>query len=366
MKNPNLSAHILCSPNKLYYEGSDLIFQYVMLDEKMKGESSSMINEPRHLQPIGTKRGAYSKLSPQYLEIVDYFCYFKENVARLADSSIRRSASCATQFLYHLQEKGITALGDVKEDDIRCFFIKDGKPVYETSYRYRLSEFFESVSGKYPEFGIFCAWMPYIRVTRKNIQYLTDEEVKLVKEVCISAETDLSYLCRAVVLLLLHTGLRGCDVAALTEDSILWEHSKISIIQKKTSVPLTVPMPTVVGNAIYDYMEKERETDSKNLFITTSGKDFKYSDVYFCVKKVFKAAGIRQNKGDRQGAHIFRHHLATSLLENDVAQPVISKLLGHTDPVSIQAYLSADIKHLRDCALSIEDYPLCWEVAFHA
>ena len=34
LKNPNLSAHILCSPNKLYYEGSDLIFQYVMLDEK--------------------------------------------------------------------------------------------------------------------------------------------------------------------------------------------------------------------------------------------------------------------------------------------------------------------------------------------
>ena len=78
------------------------------------------------------------------------------------------------------------------------------------------------------------------------------------------------------------------------------------------------------------------------------------------------SAGIRQDKGDRQGAHIFRHHLATSLLENEVAQPVISKLLGHTDPVSIQAYLSADMKHLRDCALSIEDYPLCWEVAFHA
>ena len=113
-----------------------------------------MINEPRHLQPIGTKRGAYSKLSPQYLEIVDYFCYFDENVARLADSSIRRSASCATQFLYHLQEKGITALGDVKEDDIRCFFIKDGKPVYMSTIRgYSQSNYYDSADNDYSAYN---------------------------------------------------------------------------------------------------------------------------------------------------------------------------------------------------------------------
>ena len=130
---------MLCSLDKLCYEGSDLIYRYVMLDEKMKGESSSMISEARHIQPNGAKRGAYSKLNPQYLEIVDYYCRFEENAAKLADSSIRRSASCATQFLYHLQEKGIADLGDVKEDDILCFFLKDGNPVYETSYRYQFS-----------------------------------------------------------------------------------------------------------------------------------------------------------------------------------------------------------------------------------
>jgi integrase len=140
----------------------------------------------------------------------------------------------------------------------------------------------------------------------------------------------------------------------------------ICLVQKKTSVPLTIPLPTVVGNALYDYLEEERKSDSRSFFITATGKDFKSSDVSYCVKKVFMAAGIRQNKDDRQGSHIFRHHLATRLLEHEVAQPVISQILGHTDPVSIQAYLSADMKHLRDCALSIEDYPLCWEVAFHA
>ena len=301
-----------------------------------------MANEARHIQPVGTKRGAYSKLNPQFAEIVDYFCSFEEDVARLSDSSIRSSASKGTQFLYYLQKK------------------------YETSYRYRLSEFFEAVSGRYPELSTLSAWLPYVRVTRKNIQYLTNEEVYLIKNACASAESDLPLLCRAVVLLLLYTGLRGCDIAALTLESILWESSMISLVQKKTSVPLTIPLPTVVGNALYDYLEEERKSDSRSFFITATGKDFKSSDVSHCVKKVFMAAGIRQNKGDRQGSHIFRHHLATSLLEHEVAQPVISQILGHTDPVSIQAYLSADMKHLRDCALGIEDYPLCWEVAFHA
>ena len=325
-----------------------------------------MTNEARHIQPVGAKRGAYSKLNPQFAEIVDYFCSSEKNAARLSDSSIRGSASKATQFFYYIQKKGLISFDDVKEDDVVSFFIKDGKPVYETSYRYRLSEFFESVSEKYPVLSSFSTWLPYVRVTRKNIQYLTNEEVCLIKNVCASAESDLPLLCRAVVLLLLYTGLRGCDVAALTLDSILWESSMISLVQKKTSVPLTIPLPTVVGNALYDYLERERKSDSRSFFITATGKDFKSSDVSYCVKKVFMAAGIRQNKGDRQGAHIFRHHLAASLLEHEVAQPVISQILGHTNPVSIQAYLRADMKHLRDCALSIEDYPLCWEEAFHA
>ena len=138
-----------------------------------------MANEARRIQPIGAKRGAYSKLDPQFVEIVDYFCSSEEDAARLSDSSIRTSASKATQFLYYLQKKGLLSLEDVKEDDVVGFFVRDGKPAYETSYRYRLSEFFESVSGKYPVLNSFNAWLPYIRVTRKNIQYLVMKQIDI-------------------------------------------------------------------------------------------------------------------------------------------------------------------------------------------
>jgi len=78
-----------------------------------------------------------------------------------------------------------------------------------------------------------------------------------------------------------------------------------------------------------------------------------------------KAAGIRQSKGDRKGFHIFRHHLATTLLGSGVPQPVISRILGHSAPESLEPYLRADFSHLKECSISIEHFPVPKEVFSH-
>ncbi len=75
-----------------------------------------------------------------------------------------------------------------------------------------------------------------------------------------------------------------------------------------------------------------------------------------------KAAGLRQKTGDRKGTHIFRHNLATSLLENGISRPIISQTLGHTAPDSLEPYLKADFIHLKKCAVSIEGFPVSEEV----
>lgn len=78
--------------------------------------------------------------------------------------------------------------------------------------------------------------------------------------------------------------------------------------------------------------------------------------------KACRLAGIRQEPGDRKGTHIFRHNLASAMLENGVPQPVITQTLGHTAPDSLEPYLRADFVHLKECALSIEAFPLAEEV----
>lgn len=116
-----------------------------------------MTNETSHIKPKRVIRGAYSKLNPQFVDIVDFFLSSDEVTSKLPESSLLRSASTGTQFLYYLQKKDLQVLDQVTEDDVVSFFIKNGQPVYETSSRVRLSEFFEVVSKKHPEFTSFRA-----------------------------------------------------------------------------------------------------------------------------------------------------------------------------------------------------------------
>lgn len=320
-----------------------------------------MVNDLTRLHPIGAVHGAYSRLEPRFSEIVDHYLQDAHKEG-LSDASILRTANVGTRFLYYLQSDLCGSVSQVTEDDVAHYLLRDGHSVYSSSVRYRLSEFLEAVSVKFPEYRAFSRWIPYVRVSRKNIQYLTDDEVLEVKKICMSDGVSLSYCERAVGILLLNTGMRACDIAALPLDGIDWEKETISFVQRKTGVPLVLPMAVAVGNAIYDYIKQERHSDDAGLFVTSEGKPFSSMDVSRCVANIFKAADIRQEKGDRRGTHIFRHRLATKLLENGIPQPVISQTLGHTDPASLQAYLSADIKHLRECALSVEQYPLDWEV----
>ena len=169
-------------------------------------------------------------------------------------------------------------------------------------------------------------------------------------------------------MLALYTGLRGCDIAGMTLDSIDWGRDLIYIRQQKTEFPLELPLTAVVGNAIYGYLTSERpHTESRYLFVSQNKPydRLKSRSIGNVAVRIMIAAGIRQSKGDRKGFHIFRHHLATALLGNGVPQPVISRILGHTSPDSLEAYLSADFLHLKECSINIEHFPVSEEVFSH-
>ena len=120
-----------------------------------------------------------------------------------------------------------------------------------------------------------------------------------------------------------------------------------------------------MGNAIYDYLESERpDTGCPRLFLTETHpfSPLSTQGIANIVTKICRIAGVRQNPGDRKGTHIFRHNLASSMLENSVPQPVIIQTLGHTAPDSLEPYLRADFVHLKECALSVEQFPLAKEV----
>jgi integrase len=210
-------------------------------------------------------------------------------------------------------------------------------------------------------FSRLIAYLPDLRENRKNIQYLTTEEVVEIKRVLAEPESGLSLRDKAIGMLALSYGLRCCDIAKLRVDEVDLNGDKINIHQQKTSAPLELPLTTSVGNALYDYVKAERpESDCQFVFLSENRPFRRLTEgsIGHIAARIMKAAVIRQNAGDRKGFHIFRHRLATDLLGKGVAQPIISKITGHTSPDSLEAYLNSDFVHLKECSLSIERFPV--------
>lgn len=87
----------------------------------------------------------------------------------------------------------------------------------------------------------------------------------------LSTGTLLSLRDKAIMTLLIHTGIRGADIAKMSMTNIDWKADRINIWQSKTDAPLCLPLTATVGNAIYDYIKYERQNKMgmSNLFFNT-------------------------------------------------------------------------------------------------
>jgi len=308
-------------------------------------------------------RDSYSSLSKEFKSVID--CYLEAESKRgKKESTIYTESHNATTFLLSLQKKGVNVLNEITEETVLVFFISsDGTKIRGGSYKKNIAAVFKACEPFFSDGSCLrvLAFLPAFREKRKNIQYLTPEEIVKIKTALSLEESPLTFRDKAVGLLALHTGLRCCDIAGMTMDSMDWSKDIIRVQQQKTNVPLELPLTAIVGNAIFDYLTIERpKMGLDEIFLSESRpygalKSKSFSNV---ANKIMKVAGIRQEKGSRRGFHIFRHHLATALLGNGIPQPVISRILGHNSTSSLDAYLSADFPHLKECSLSVENFPL--------
>ena len=181
-----------------------------------------------------------------------------------------------------------------------------------------------------------------------------DEEKKLLR--AIDRATATGKRNYAMLLLAMRIGLRSIDIVNLKLDDIKWRTSTIEIIQQKTKSPMVLPLLAEVGNAIADYIMGGRPvSDCKYVFLRSLApyRQLDCSSTYNISSKVMKDAGICQAEGERRGFHRLRRTIATRLLENETPLPVISTILGHKKKESAKVYLSADLEHLRVCALGL-------------
>ncbi len=321
---------------------------------------SKMPNGLKHAH----KSSAYDSLSAEFKDFIDTY----RNLEGLGYSKkyLKSTSYMVCSFLLDLQNKGINSFKSVTEESVLDVFSSDGKICRSYNFKYTVEFAFKTCLPFYGD-GIcsrMLSYLPALPHVKKNVQYLTKEEMWRIKSV-LEKDTTLSLQNKAICLLALYTGMRSSDICLLTFKSIDWDNDLIRIKQQKTGAALVLPLRAVVGNAIFDYITKERPKSSADTIFLTVNAPYRRlhsSNLNAICVSIMGKAGIRQNPGDRKGMHLFRHYLATSLLGYGVEQPIISSTLGHQSPSSLAPYLSADFTHLKECALNIERFPVRKEV----
>jgi integrase len=317
--------------------------------------------------PTLHRKCGYTQLNDDFRAVVDNFKLAASKTEKRPQTIHSEALNCAA-FLFAMQEQGASKLPEITESRILSFF-HDGKCLIRSkSYRDNIKAVLKANKGfeSWEECDRIMGSLPEIKKGRKNFQFLEDNEIAKIKSgLADDGNEKLTLRDKAIISVAMYTGMRGSDIASMCVSDIDWRRDKITLTQSKTRAPLTLPLRAVVGNAIFDYIKHERinKDTISNLFVNTHCPDkmLEIRSVGCIATRFLAKLNIRTNGGER-GVRIFRHYIASKLLENGAQVRIISDILGHLSPESIIPYIDADLEHLRECGLSIEMFPLGKEV----
>lgn len=107
-----------------------------------------------------------------------------------------------------------------------------------------------------------------------------------------------------------------------------------------------------MGKALVRYLKEARPRCScRNLFVRAVapyGSMANSCAISSIVMKAIKKAGV---SAPRTGAHVFRHSLATTMLQRGASFDEIAQVLRHQNPGSAAIYAKVDLSALRPLAL---------------
>ena len=190
---------------------------------------------------------------------------------------------------------------------------------------------------------------------KKLIPYLTKEESDKIWTVLKG--NVISYKEKAIFLLGFTLGIRACDTVNLKLKDINWEKDTISFIQQKTGNAVNLPLSPVLGNALFNYITKERNHSSYDNVFLSIYPPFKplrdHSSCYYIVKKVISTPALIL-ESMLCGIHFLRHNVASNLVNKDVPIETVAAVLGHASPDTTNIYITVNEDKLRECTLSLD------------
>lgn len=178
---------------------------------------------------------------------------------------------------------------------------------------------------------------------------------------------------RALVVLLLSTGIRRSEAVAITLDDFDLEKGQL-LIRGKGDNQRLLPLTDQTVEAIRAYLPYRAKTlqraaqenpkaftDTRHLFISTrSGRPLHGRTVNRTLGAMLRKAGLED-----QGItpHKLRHTFATHLIRHGVDVRTVQELLGHADIQATAKYLHSDTRTKQTAVGKLEGLLAAWDPA---
>ena len=154
---------------------------------------------------------------------------------------------------------------------------------------------------------------------------------------------------RVMMELLYACGLRRGELASLTVSDVAFSRQVIVVREGKGGKDRVLPLGDRCSQWIRTYLEDSRSEllsphSGDYLFITDYGEPFIATRIGAMVKRYLVRAQI-----DKPGCcHLFRHSMATHMLDNGADVRFIQALLGHAQLSTTEIYTHVSIEKLRE------------------
>jgi integrase/recombinase XerD len=174
---------------------------------------------------------------------------------------------------------------------------------------------------------------------QKLLPVLTPDQVRRLMLACGDSLRD-----RAILAVLLDTGIRASELCGLTLDRVtLTQEDAYLIVHGKGRKVREVGLGRQSRNLLHRYLTRERHTSRRRpgnqaVFLGRSGAALRPEGLDRLLYRLRDRAGL---SGVRVGAHTFRHTYAYSYISQGGDVMRLSRLLGHTSVSTTQGYLTA-------------------------
>ena len=191
--------------------------------------------------------------------------------------------------------------------------------------------------------------LDYPKIERRLPKHIltVDEAERIMNVPDIQTATGLRD--RAMLETLYSTGIRRMELVNLNWHDIDHERGTLMVRQGKGKKDRLIPIGQRALAWIQKYRQEARQewalaNDTDALFLTQQGDAFTPGRLTQMIAGLIDAANI----GKRGSCHLFRHTMATLMLENGADIRYIQVMLGHEELTTTQLYTQVSISKLKE------------------